>query len=231
VFTENVRRAHRIARALRTGTVWLNCFFVRKLRAPFGGFKDSGIGREGRAATDCASMRDCVGRRRAGGGRGRRAGGRAVRAGAGYRCGRGIDATDGWRNCRTWSPQRSPSCTGGIVIGADGRGHCRRTHVELTLPHLPQFHVVIPMKQVEPTGGIAFGSHERVRRGLPRPARNETNLATRSYIVRANGNGPVRRLPCQYSQGRPECGCQGSASRCPVYTRTDPAWNQSNSHC
>ena len=29
------------------GTIWVNCFFVRDLRAPFGGYKDSGIGREG----------------------------------------------------------------------------------------------------------------------------------------------------------------------------------------
>jgi aminomuconate-semialdehyde/2-hydroxymuconate-6-semialdehyde dehydrogenase len=47
VFTENLRRAHRVAGALRAGTVWVNCFFVRDLRAPFGGYKDSGIGREG----------------------------------------------------------------------------------------------------------------------------------------------------------------------------------------
>jgi aminomuconate-semialdehyde/2-hydroxymuconate-6-semialdehyde dehydrogenase len=47
LFTENVRRAHRVAAALRAGTVWVNCFFVRDLRAPFGGIGDSGIGREG----------------------------------------------------------------------------------------------------------------------------------------------------------------------------------------
>ncbi len=47
VFTENLRRAHRVAGRLRAGTVWVNCFFVRDLRAPFGGYKDSGIGREG----------------------------------------------------------------------------------------------------------------------------------------------------------------------------------------
>ena len=47
VFTESLRRAHRVAGALRAGTVWVNCFFVRDLRAPFGGYKDSGIGREG----------------------------------------------------------------------------------------------------------------------------------------------------------------------------------------
>jgi aminomuconate-semialdehyde/2-hydroxymuconate-6-semialdehyde dehydrogenase len=47
LFTENVRRAHRVAARLRAGTVWVNCFFVRDLRAPFGGVGDSGIGREG----------------------------------------------------------------------------------------------------------------------------------------------------------------------------------------
>jgi aminomuconate-semialdehyde/2-hydroxymuconate-6-semialdehyde dehydrogenase len=47
VFTENLARAHRVARALIAGTVWVNCFFVRDLRAPFGGVGDSGIGREG----------------------------------------------------------------------------------------------------------------------------------------------------------------------------------------
>ncbi len=47
LFTENVRRAHRVAAELRAGTVWVNCFFVRDLRAPFGGVGDSGVGREG----------------------------------------------------------------------------------------------------------------------------------------------------------------------------------------
>ena len=47
LFTENLRRAHRVAAALRAGTVWVNCFFVRDLRAPFGGVGDSGVGREG----------------------------------------------------------------------------------------------------------------------------------------------------------------------------------------
>ena len=47
LFTENVRRAHRVAHRLRAGTVWVNCFFVRDLRAPFGGVGDSGLGREG----------------------------------------------------------------------------------------------------------------------------------------------------------------------------------------
>jgi aminomuconate-semialdehyde/2-hydroxymuconate-6-semialdehyde dehydrogenase len=47
VFTESLRRAHRVAAAVRAGTIWVNCFFIRDLRAPFGGYKDSGIGREG----------------------------------------------------------------------------------------------------------------------------------------------------------------------------------------
>jgi aminomuconate-semialdehyde/2-hydroxymuconate-6-semialdehyde dehydrogenase len=47
VFTENLSRAHRVAARLRAGTVWVNCFFVRDLRAPFGGVGDSGVGREG----------------------------------------------------------------------------------------------------------------------------------------------------------------------------------------
>ena len=47
LFSENVHRAHRVAARLRAGTVWVNCFFVRDLRAPFGGVGDSGIGREG----------------------------------------------------------------------------------------------------------------------------------------------------------------------------------------
>jgi aminomuconate-semialdehyde/2-hydroxymuconate-6-semialdehyde dehydrogenase len=47
VFTENLSRAHRVSAALKAGTVWTNCFFIRDLRAPFGGTGDSGIGREG----------------------------------------------------------------------------------------------------------------------------------------------------------------------------------------
>lgn len=47
LFTEDVRRAYRVAAALRSGMVWVNCFYVRDLRAPFGGVGASGIGREG----------------------------------------------------------------------------------------------------------------------------------------------------------------------------------------
>jgi aminomuconate-semialdehyde/2-hydroxymuconate-6-semialdehyde dehydrogenase len=47
VFTRDQARATRISNALVAGTVWVNCFFVRDLSAPFGGARQSGIGREG----------------------------------------------------------------------------------------------------------------------------------------------------------------------------------------
>ncbi len=49
VFTENLRRAHRVAAAIQSGIVWVNCWLVRDLRTPFGGVKNSGVGREGGA--------------------------------------------------------------------------------------------------------------------------------------------------------------------------------------
>lgn len=47
VWTRDLDRGHRVAAAVRAGVVWVNCFFVRDLRTPFGGAKRSGIGREG----------------------------------------------------------------------------------------------------------------------------------------------------------------------------------------
>jgi aminomuconate-semialdehyde/2-hydroxymuconate-6-semialdehyde dehydrogenase len=47
VWTQNLSRAHRVAEQIHTGTVWVNCWLVRDLRVPFGGMKQSGIGREG----------------------------------------------------------------------------------------------------------------------------------------------------------------------------------------
>ncbi|MBP2472426.1 5-carboxymethyl-2-hydroxymuconic-semialdehyde dehydrogenase [Crossiella equi] len=47
VVTGDAERAERVTRELVAGTVWVNCFFVRDLRAPFGGARQSGIGREG----------------------------------------------------------------------------------------------------------------------------------------------------------------------------------------
>ncbi len=47
IFSKNQERAMRLARQVVAGTVWVNCFFVRELAAPFGGSRNSGIGREG----------------------------------------------------------------------------------------------------------------------------------------------------------------------------------------
>ncbi len=47
VWTQNLNTAHKVTRGVKTGTMWVNCFFVRDLRAPFGGYKESGMGREG----------------------------------------------------------------------------------------------------------------------------------------------------------------------------------------
>jgi aminomuconate-semialdehyde/2-hydroxymuconate-6-semialdehyde dehydrogenase len=47
VWTSNLTRAHRVAAELHAGTVWINCWLLRDLRVPFGGMKESGVGREG----------------------------------------------------------------------------------------------------------------------------------------------------------------------------------------
>jgi len=47
VWTTNLGRAHRVASRLQSGIVWINCWMRRDLRTPFGGVKQSGVGREG----------------------------------------------------------------------------------------------------------------------------------------------------------------------------------------
>ena len=47
MWTSNVTRAHRLSAQLDTGMVWVNTWLHRDLRVPFGGVKDSGVGREG----------------------------------------------------------------------------------------------------------------------------------------------------------------------------------------
>jgi aminomuconate-semialdehyde/2-hydroxymuconate-6-semialdehyde dehydrogenase len=47
VWTTNLKRGHRVAEKMRTGITWVNCWFLRDLRTPFGGAGLSGIGREG----------------------------------------------------------------------------------------------------------------------------------------------------------------------------------------
>ncbi|TAM14071.1 MAG: aldehyde dehydrogenase family protein, partial [Rhodanobacter sp.] len=47
VWTGNLGRAHRVAAGIDVGIAWINSWFLRDLRTPFGGSKQSGIGREG----------------------------------------------------------------------------------------------------------------------------------------------------------------------------------------
>jgi aminomuconate-semialdehyde/2-hydroxymuconate-6-semialdehyde dehydrogenase len=47
LWTSDLGRAHRVAEQLECGTVWVNCWLLRDLRTPFGGVKQSGVGREG----------------------------------------------------------------------------------------------------------------------------------------------------------------------------------------
>lgn len=47
IWTRDLQRAHRVAAAVDSGTVWINCWLLRDLRVPFGGMKESGVGREG----------------------------------------------------------------------------------------------------------------------------------------------------------------------------------------
>ena len=47
IWTSNLKRGHRIAQQMNVGITWVNCWFLRDLRTPFGGMGLSGIGREG----------------------------------------------------------------------------------------------------------------------------------------------------------------------------------------
>src|SRR5574338_268095 len=47
IWTRDVSRAHRVAQQMEVGIAWVNAWFLRDLRTPFGGAKQSGIGREG----------------------------------------------------------------------------------------------------------------------------------------------------------------------------------------
>ena len=47
IWTANLKRAHRVGQAMDAGIIWINTWMLRDLRTPFGGFKASGLGREG----------------------------------------------------------------------------------------------------------------------------------------------------------------------------------------
>ena len=47
VWTKDLNKANRVSYLLQSGIVWVNCWLVRDLRTPFGGVKESGVGREG----------------------------------------------------------------------------------------------------------------------------------------------------------------------------------------
>ena len=47
IWTQDISRANRMAARLESGIIWVNCWLLRDLRTPFGGFKNSGVGREG----------------------------------------------------------------------------------------------------------------------------------------------------------------------------------------
>ena len=47
IFTENISKGHRVAANIDSGVVWINTWLLRDLRIPFGGMKESGVGREG----------------------------------------------------------------------------------------------------------------------------------------------------------------------------------------
>jgi aminomuconate-semialdehyde/2-hydroxymuconate-6-semialdehyde dehydrogenase len=47
VWTQDISKANRVAEQLQAGVIWINCWLLRDLRTPFGGVKNSGVGREG----------------------------------------------------------------------------------------------------------------------------------------------------------------------------------------
>jgi aminomuconate-semialdehyde/2-hydroxymuconate-6-semialdehyde dehydrogenase len=47
IWSENIKRCHRLASLVQSGVIWINCWLLRDLRTPFGGMKQSGVGREG----------------------------------------------------------------------------------------------------------------------------------------------------------------------------------------
>ncbi len=47
IWSNNIKRCHQLSNRIQSGVIWINCWMVRDLRTPFGGMKQSGVGREG----------------------------------------------------------------------------------------------------------------------------------------------------------------------------------------
>ena len=47
IWTNDISRGNRVAAKVESGIIWINCWLLRDLRTPFGGVKNSGVGREG----------------------------------------------------------------------------------------------------------------------------------------------------------------------------------------
>ena len=61
MFTRDLQRAHRVVAALEAGTIWINTYNITPIEMPFGGYKQSGIGRENSlAAIDHYTQRKSV---------------------------------------------------------------------------------------------------------------------------------------------------------------------------
>lgn len=61
ICTTDLGKAHRVARAFRTGMIWINSYGLSDPHVPFGGYKQSGVGRElGNASIDCYTQTKCV---------------------------------------------------------------------------------------------------------------------------------------------------------------------------
>jgi betaine-aldehyde dehydrogenase len=61
VFTKDLERAHRVVASLQAGTIWINTYNLTPIEMPFGGYKQSGIGRENSlAAIDHYTQRKAV---------------------------------------------------------------------------------------------------------------------------------------------------------------------------
>ncbi len=62
IWTQDVSRANRVAAKVHSGIIWVNSWLLRDLRTPFGGFKNSGVGREGAGMryVSLRSLKMCV---------------------------------------------------------------------------------------------------------------------------------------------------------------------------